>query len=146
MVFNDKGSEKPTKPDETKRPILVPKNGKRPKKKDRYIRIPFTDERSDFDFIFERSLGKFIKKYSSAKPELLPPLTEEFNVPFDPDKDNIEISRRLTFDPAVPKPIQRASNSASERILVLFQRRWIDHTNQRIRNGDRHWSFTSIKC
>ena len=52
MVFNDKGSPKPEKPDDSKRPILVPKNSKRAKKKDRYIPVPFADERSDFDFIF----------------------------------------------------------------------------------------------
>ena len=117
MVFNDKGSDKPSKPDGTKRPILVPKNGKRPKKKDRYIPIPFTDERSDFDFIFEKSLGKFIKKYSSEKSELLPPLSEEFNVPFNPIADNIELSRCLTFDSAVPKPIQ-------ERVIQLVKNFW----------------------
>ena len=47
----------------------------------------FTDKRSDFDFIFERSLGKLIKKHSSEKPELLPSLTEEFNVSFNPDNN-----------------------------------------------------------
>ena len=63
-----------------KRPIIIPKHGKKSKKKDRYIPPIYPDEREDFDFLFDGSFGKFIQKRIENKDEL-PPLNPEFFVP-----------------------------------------------------------------
>lgn len=65
-----------------KRPIIIPKNNKKSKKKDKYTPPVFIDERADFDFLFERQYGKFIKKPKDLEASL-PPLTPEFQVQFD---------------------------------------------------------------
>lgn len=69
-----------------KRPIIIPKNNKESKKKDKYIPPTFVDERADFDSIFLKKYGKFIKKTKNLDTAL-PPLTPEFQVPFDYEKD-----------------------------------------------------------
>ena len=60
-----------------KRPINIPKNSKRAKKKDTYAPPTFVDEREDFDFLFERKYGKFLCKPKSLENKL-PELTPEF--------------------------------------------------------------------
>ena len=60
-----------------KRPIIIPKNSKQAKKKDKNAPPTFVDEREDFDFLFERKYGKFLCKPKSLEnklPELTPEL------------------------------------------------------------------------
>ena len=61
-----------------KRPIIIPKHGKKSKKKDRYMPPTFPDEREDFDFLFDGSFGKFIQKSKDFKDDL-PPLNPDFS-------------------------------------------------------------------
>ena len=87
-----------------KRPIIIPKNSKRSKKKDSYSPL-YTDERSDFDFLFERKYGKFICK-PKALNDTLPPLTPEFQVEFNYDTDGKILDKLLKFDTEVPTDVQ----------------------------------------
>ena len=88
-----------------KRPIAIPKNSKRAKKKDKYAPPTFVDEREDFDFLFERKYGKFLCKPKSLE-STLPELTPEFHVPFDPNKDTAILEKHLKFENHVPKEVQ----------------------------------------
>lgn len=88
-----------------KRPIIIPKNNKKSKKKDRYIPPTFVDERADFDFLFEKKYGKFIKKPKNLETAL-PPLTPEFQVQFDNAKDTKILNKLLKFDNDVPIDVQ----------------------------------------
>ena len=88
-----------------KKPILIPKLGKRAKKKDNYTPSPVPDEREDFDFLFERKYGKFIVKDKTIGPEL-PPVTPAFQVDYNPATDSSIIDKGLKFDDHVPTSVR----------------------------------------
>ena len=90
---------KPILPEGTKvkRPIIIPKHGKKSKKKDGYIPHDYPDEREDFDFIFEGKFGKFLVKSNDANTNELPPPDPIFYVEYDENKHFAELSKYLKF-------------------------------------------------
>ena len=103
----------------TKRPIIIPKHGKKSKKKDRYMPPTFPDEREDSDFLFNGSFGKFIQKKNDFKDEL-PPLNKDFYVEYDESKHSAELNKYLTFDDAVPQEVRDRVTQIVKKKLVLF--------------------------
>ena len=93
----------PDKP--SKKPILIPKLGKRTKKKDNYTPSPIPDEREDFDFLFEEKYGKFIVKDTTFGPKL-PPATPAFQVDYNTATDSSIIDKSLKFDDHVPSSVR----------------------------------------
>ena len=99
-----------------KRPIIIPKHGKKSKKKDRYIPPTYPDEREDFDFLFDGSFGNFIQKRIENKDEL-PPLNPEFFVPYDETQHSTELNKYLKFDDNVPDEVQ-------EKVTAIVKKYW----------------------
>ena len=102
--------------EKTKRPIIIPKHGKKSKKKDRYMPPTFPDEREDFDFLFDGSLGRFIQKSKDFKDEL-PPLHPDFFVEYDESKHSAELHKYLKFDDKVPQEVR-------DRVTDIVKNYW----------------------
>ena len=109
---NDNPKEKPT------RAIIIPKHGKKSKKKNRYMPPTFPDEREDFDFLFNGSFGRFIQKKNDFK-DLLSPLNKEFYVEYNKNKHSAELNKYLKFDDEISQEVQnRVTNIVKSIGLV----------------------------
>ena len=72
---------------------------------DRDTHPVFVDERADFDFLFERKYRKFIKNPKDLEAAL-PPLTPEFQIAFDHEKDTKILDELIKFEAEVPTDVR----------------------------------------